>query len=211
MRYLFLYLGFVLPQTAAAQLIRHFEVGSYVLQTEPTVAHPAGLYTPDGQQLLVHDLSGRTETLTPLQVSSFRMAGRRFVTTGGFTARTGGNRGYVPQAFAEQLDSGQVMLLRYTNPAGTTSGVSQSGAFVYGGPSSSTVYLLRTGNKEAALTTVESNWSRRDPQLLAALRPYLAARPDLLQLLEAKRLAPKQLPIIIHALNSGQPLPGGVR
>ena len=66
------------------------------------------------------------------------------------------------------------------------------------------MYLLHPAST-FTVTPIQLGWSKNSPPFREALRPYLAARPDLLQLLDAKSLSPEQLPVLIHALNHNLP------
>jgi len=180
-------------------VFKNVELGSYVLRTSPQVRQQGGLYQQSSEKLLVRDLTGRNITLSPQEVSSFRINNRQFVSTGGFQLRGGFGNTYVTQAFAEQLDSGQVVLLRY-KPLPT--GAAGRGNIAYTDKAGAGVYLLRLATA-LAVTPVQADYS--EAAFRAALRPYLAARPDLLQLLDNKTLQTKNLPLIVYALNHNTP------
>ncbi|MVN74800.1 hypothetical protein GO988_00515 [Hymenobacter sp. HMF4947] len=201
MRSTLLFLSLVAPLASRAQVFKNVEVGSYVLSTTPQVRQQGGLFLRNSEQLVVRDLAGKTATLTPQQVSSFRLDNKQFVSTGGFQLRGGFGDAYVSQAFAEQVDSGQVVLLRYRSVA---SNAPSRGNLGYGQGSAGSVYLLRQATT-LVVTPIQASWTKGNRQFQAALRPYLASRPDLLQLLEARQLAPEQLPQVIHALNHNLP------
>lgn len=187
-----------LPQLAHAQLFKNVEIGSFVLSATPQLRQTAGLYLRNSEQLVVRDLAGKNTTFSPQQVRSFKIGQRQFVTTGGFKLS---GEGYVTQAFAEQLDSGQVVLLRYQvlpNNAATRGNIG------YDSEAGKSIYLLRSATA-STVTPIQAGWSRKSAAFQEALRPYLASRPDLLQLLATKSLAPKQLPLVIHALNQNLP------
>lgn len=204
MRFFLVSLGLALPQLVHAQVFKSMEVGSYVLSATPQVRRPGGLLLRSSEQLVVRDLAGKSTVYSPQQVSSFQLLQRQFVSTGGFQLLGGFGNRYVAQAFAEQLDSGQVVLLRYQLPASTAP---SRGNLGYDDGAGRSVYLLRPAST-FAVTPIQLGWSKNSPQFREALRPYLAARPDLLQLLDAKRLAPEQLPLLIHALNHNLPYSG---
>jgi len=189
----------LLPQLASGQVFKNVELGSYVLRASPQVRQQGGLYQQSSEKLLVRDLTGRNVAFTPQEVSSFRINNQQFVSTGGFQLRGGFGSTYVAQAFAEQLDSGQVVLLRY-QPLPT--GAASRGNVGYPSKIGAEVYLLRFANA-LTVTPVQTDYS--GSAFRAALRPYLAARPDLLQLLNTKQVQAKQLPLVIHALNHNQP------
>ena len=66
-------------------------------------------------------------------------------------------------------------------------------------------YLLRTA-ATADYTAVQSGvYSNGGKRFRDALKPFLATRPDLLHLLERKRIDAKNLPAVVRALNTNQP------
>ena len=201
MRLFILVASLLAPQLLPAQVFKNTEVGSYVLSATPLVRQQGGLYLRNSEQLVVRDLAGKTTTLTPQQVSSFRLANKQFVSTGGFQLRGGFGDAYVAQAFAEQVDSGQVVLLRYQSVA---SNAPSRGNIGYSAGLEGNVYLLHQA-ATLVVTPIQADWAKGSRRFQEALRPYLAARPDLLQLLTNKQLSPSQLPAIIHALNHNLP------
>jgi hypothetical protein len=201
MRYSVIFFALLAPQLAHAQLFKTVEVGSYVLTANPRVRQQGGLYLRDSEHLIVRDLAGKNTSFSPQQVSSFQIDKRKFVTAEGFQLHGGFGDKVVNQGFVEQLDSGQVVLLRYQAPPSNAATRGNIGYDVFEGQS---VYLLRFANAPT-VTPIQTVWSKKSPSFQNALRPYLAARPDLLQLLTANSLNPKQLPFIIHALNNNLP------
>lgn len=190
-----------LSQLAQAQVFKKVEVGSYVLSATPQVRQSAGLFLRNSEQLVVRDLAGQNVTLSPPQVRSFKIGERQFVTTGGFVLHSGAGERYVAQAFAEQLDSGQVVLLRYQT---LPDNAATRGNIGYDSDAGISIYLIKSAAVNT-ITPMQAGWSKKSTVFQAALRPYLATRPDLLKLLDAQALAPKQLPLIIHALNRNLP------
>ncbi|RZK28065.1 MAG: hypothetical protein EOO63_12070 [Hymenobacter sp.] len=170
-----------------------------MLSTSPQVRQQGGLYLQSSEKLLVRNLAGQNTSFSPRQVSSFRIDNRQFIATGGFKLQSGFGNTYVAQAFAEQLDSGQVVLLRY-QPVPT--GAAGRGNIGYSEDAASKVYLLRTAN---TLIVTPMQGRQAGAAFRAALLPYLVSRPDLTQLLETKKLENRHLPAIIHALNHNHP------
>lgn len=201
MRYPVIFFALLAPQLAHAQLFKTVEIGSYVLTANPQVRQQGGLYLRNSEQLVVRDLAGKNTSFSPQQVSSFQINKRKFVTTGGFQLHGGFGNKFVDQGFAEQLDSGQVVLLRYQAPP---SNAATRGNIGYDASEGQSVYLLRFANAPT-VTPIQAIWSKKSPSFQNALRPYLAARPDLLQLVTTNSLNPKQLPLLIHALNNNLP------
>ncbi len=194
-----------LPQLAHCQVFKNTEVGSYVLSASPQNRQTAGLYLRNSEQLIVRDLTGKNTTLSPRQVRIFRIGQRQFVTTGGFRLSSGTGGTYVAQAFAEQLDSGQVVLLRYQVPP---SDAATRGNIGYDSEADKSIYLLRSATA-TSVTPIQPGWSRKSATFQEALRPYLVSRPDLLRQLSANELVPNQLPFIVRALNQNLPYEAG--
>lgn len=201
MRFFTLLLALASTQLAHAQLFTATAVGSYVLRASPQVRQQGGLYLRSSDQLVVSDLAGKKTSFSPQQVSSFQIDKQRFVATAGFQLPSSFHNAYVTSAFAELLDSGQVVLLRYQTPPNTAA---TRGNIGYDNAAGQQVYLLRFASTPD-LTPIPASWSKKSTRYQAAIRPYLASRPDLIQLLEANRLAPKQLPFIIYLLNNNLP------
>jgi hypothetical protein len=151
------------------------------------------------EKLLVRDITGQNTSFSPRQVSSFRINNRQFVSTGGFRLHSGFGDTYVAQAFAEQLDSGQVVLLRYQP---VPKGAAGRGNIGYSENAASKVYLLRAAN---TLTVTPLQTGQSGAAFRAAIRPYLASRPDLTNLVEARKLETRDLPALVYALNHNQP------
>jgi hypothetical protein len=201
MRYPVILFALLYSQLAHAQLFKTVAIGSYVLSANPQVRQQGGLYLRNSEQLIVRDLAGKNTSFSPQQVSSFRIDKQQFVTTGGFQLHDGFGDRFVTQGFAEQLDSGQVVLLRYQ---ALPSSAATRGNIGYDTSAGQSVYLLRLANTPT-VTPIQAGWSKKSSSFQEALRPYLTSRPDLLQLLAANSLSPKQLPLIIHALNNNLP------
>lgn len=190
------------PHLSRAQLFgKGFETGSYVLREGPAGRQPGQLNLRNGTKLLLKTAAGKTRKLTPEQVQCFRIGPRAYVTAGDF--RLGG--AYVERAFVEQLDSGQVVLLRYEYSVGAPMAMGAGGGMSYGGSSNARALLLATPG-EARVTPVQGGYySGGGKAFREAVRPYLSTRPDLVQLLEQKRITDDNLPAVIHALNHHLP------
>jgi len=207
MRFIILTISLLAPYFLRAQVFKNVEIGSYVLSTAPTTRQQGGLYLRNSEQLVVRDLAGNTTTFTPQQVSSFQIKSKHFVSTGGFQLRGGFGNAYVAQAFAEQVDSGQVVLLHYQTQASNSLSRTNLG---YDRGAASSVFLLRPATS-LAVTAIQTNWAKGNRNFQEALRPYVVGRPDLLKLLEARQISPTQLPAVVRALNTGQPYANQLR
>lgn len=202
MRFFLLFAGLLLPQVLLAQF-NSFESGSYVLTNRPNIRHQCKLKLRSNDQLVVKDANGKNQKLTAYEVLSFRLGERRYIAAGGFQVGAGIGSDIVGRAFVEQLDSGQVVLLRYIYSTGGAPMAGVGGAMMYSGGSTRTLYLLRRGY---SLSPIPANsLSGGGKRFREALLPYLSARPDLVKLVDEKLVTDDDLPAIVHALNTGQP------
>ena len=199
--FLLLLLGTV-PRLSRAQLFgKGFETGSYVLREGPAGRQPGQLNLRNGTKLLLKTAEGKTQKLTPEQIQSFRLGPHTYVTAADFQVKGA----YVERAFVEQLDSGQVVLLQYAYSVGAPMAMGAGGGMSYGGSSNARAWLLaRPG--DARVTPAQGGYySGGGKQFREAVRPYLSTRPDLVQLLDEKRITEDNLPAVIHALNQHLP------
>ncbi|MGI4874211.1 MAG: hypothetical protein ACRYFX_23870 [Janthinobacterium lividum] len=202
---LLLTLALLLPQLGWAQILGFgspkFENGSYVLESDRTVRHPAQIRLLEDDRVVVKEGNENRRKLWPGDVYSLHIADRKYVKLEDF--RMG--RKQVEIAFVELVDSGRVVLMKYDYPVGSPSAMGANGTMMGGGSSNATAYLL-SGPAGAGPTVVpESNSKKSVQKFQETLRPYLAARPDLLQLLEQERITYKNLVAAIHALNTNSP------
>ncbi|MFD1470495.1 hypothetical protein ACFQ48_19875 [Hymenobacter caeli] len=203
MRLLFVFIGLLLPQVLWAQFFNSFEPGSYRLVNSPGVRHQGQLKLRGNDQLVVEDADGKKTRFAPQEVASFQMGGHKYVTAGNFTLGSGPFIKTVDLAFVERLDSGYVSLLRYTYPTGGAPMVGAGGAMVGGGGSTGVLYLLKWVQEADVSPIPSSGLLGGGKKFREALQRHLANRPDLTELLEAKRFTTDDLPGIVHALNTG--------
>ncbi|RZK16587.1 MAG: hypothetical protein EOO56_19635 [Hymenobacter sp.] len=200
--------GLLLPQVGRAQLLFNnpFQEGSYVLADSRTVRHAAELkLQQDGATLVVKTPRGKNLKLSPEEVASFYIGSQRYVPAGYFHVMGGLGGTDVEAVFAEQLDSGQVQLLRYDYSMNNGGSMGAGGLMTGGGTWHLSAYLLRRAT-EAGYTAVQSGaYSNAGKRFREALRPFLATRPDLLKLLDDNKVDIKNLPAVIHALNTNLP------
>lgn len=202
MRFFLILIGLAVFQLAWGQY-QSFGLGTYLLAGPAAVKQQAQLKLRTNAELWAKDLQGNKVKLTPEQVASFRIGSRKFVAAGGFDQGAGLSSTRVDRAFVEQLDSGQVVLLRYEYSSGGApmGGVDQVSA---GSGYNSVLYLLRNGLSLNPIPAGQNGGGRRFQE---ALQPYLRARPDLLKLLYDQRILAEDLPLLVRALNTGQPMP----
>lgn len=193
MRFLLLTLAFLLSHNSWAQLFGpSFEPGSYVLADSHTVRHEGLLRLPGGPRLTVKSTDGKTIKLKPEQVLSFRIGNLTYKTVRNFHVKSGLGGTDVEYGFVEQLDSGQVLLMRYDYIVGTgmNGGTSSVSAYLVSRPSDSFPVSMQ-GTKQ---------------RFIELIKPFLADRPDLMKLLEDKSFTYNDLPLIVRSINSGKPL-----
>ncbi|GAB3651568.1 hypothetical protein GCM10027594_26630 [Hymenobacter agri] len=202
--YLFFSSAFLLPAISRAQLFGRFENGSYVLNESRNTRQQGQLKLQSSQKLLVKAANGKTIKLTPEQVASFRIDTRKYVTVGNFHVR-GGLNADIAKGFAEQLDSGRVVLLNYTYSDGGAPIMGAGGMNYGGGNYESHAYLLNWPGESEVIPVQGSFYTGGGKQFREAVRPFLFSRPDLEKLLDDKLISSDDLPTVIHALNNNLP------
>ncbi|WP_375419349.1 hypothetical protein [uncultured Hymenobacter sp.] len=198
MRLIFIVIGWLLPQVLLAQF-NSFEPGSYVLHNSPTVRHQSSLKFQGGDEFMVKDANGNRRKLTVSEVSSFRIGPQKYIAVGRFAVGSGLRNSYVERAFVAQVDSGRVGLLFYEYDvyAGLTSFGASDKQIKH-------LYLLQ---KEFRMFPIPNHGSLDNKTFRAALSPHLQERPDMIKLLEEKRMCFNDMPLVVRALNTGQPMP----
>lgn len=205
MRYFFLFAGLLLPQLLKAQF-GSFDAGSYVLSAAPTVRHEGRLKLLGAYELATKDTDGKKITFVPAQISSFRIGSKKYVTVGGFQAKlgpVGGNT--VSQGFAEQLDSGRVVLMRFEYVVYGPSRVSATGTISNGSAFPYVLYLLRRSSEEQIVSLPATGITGGGEKFREALLPYLSTRADLVKLVNEHRVTTHNLAAVIRAFNTDQP------
>jgi len=173
--------GSLMSQFAQAQLFNKFELGSYVLANNPKLRLYGQLKLRDHSQLLVKDETSKTVKLIPTQVASFRIGSRKYMTTSGFNGNDGFGSVDSVKAFVEQLDSGQVMLLRYAYQQGVPMSTGAGGAMTGGGNLSASVYLLQWPGEEAATPAEGIAYIKGRQNFQESMRPFFMSlsRPEI--------------------------------
>ncbi|NML63777.1 hypothetical protein HHL22_01015 [Hymenobacter sp. RP-2-7] len=191
----------LLPLCAQAQSTA--EAGDYyILKENPGVKITTWFSYVSCNELLATSKYGKKYTLKAQYVTSLRWKQRSFLTVSGFEIRKVLTKAIVDYGFAEVLDTGRVTLLRYDYAVGIPL-VLPIGSRILAGSYQDPryVYLLRDSTGTAAIPV----FAHHAREQRAALRPYVASRPDLVAALESKRFNENSLPAIIRSLNSGQP------
>jgi hypothetical protein len=197
----------LLPILLFSHLVRaqfnSFEPGSYVLTATPTQRLEGPLKLRGCTELVLKKPNSKTTVLKPEDVQSFRLGSKKYVTAGGFPVDKGLGGDTISQAFVEQLDSGQVVLMRlnYIIDGSMMAG----GGGQLGGSASYTLYLLRRGGEQTIVPLPASGLSNGGQKFRDTLMPYLTTRPDLAKLVANKLVNTDNLLVMIRALNIGQP------
>ena len=196
------------PQLSQAQLLFNnpFQEGSYVLADSRTVRHAGELtLQQNGATLVVKSLHGKNLKLGPEQVASFRIGNQHYVPAGNFHVMGGLGGADIEDIFAEQLDSGQVQLLRYDYAIQNAGSMGAGGMMMGGGSWNLSAFLLRAAGQSAYTAVQSGAYSNAGKRFREAVQPFFAARPDLVKLLDEKRIDATNLPAAIYALNRNQP------
>lgn len=183
-----------------------FENGSYVLNDSRNLRQQGQLKLQSGSKLLVKTADGKTIKLKPEQIHSFRISNRKYVTASNFHVKGGLGGTDADNVFVEQLDSGQVVLLTYEYSIGAGAPMmGAGGGMSYGGSSELSTYLLSRPGESRVTAAQGSFYTGGGKQFREAVRPYLSSRPDLVKLLDEKRISSDNLEAVIQALNHNQP------
>ena len=163
MKLLVLTLISLFPLCSKAQtLTRGFENGYYILADEPTVRHTGQMrIEPFGPSLRVQK-EGKlmNQKFKPEQLLACGTAQVKYVTAKDFLS----GRAHIDADFAQQLDSGQVVLLNHFRVSGGGGGIS--------------LFLVRRSS-ETAVTVLDAYKNQYREQVL----PFIGSRPDLVQLM----------------------------
>ncbi|TGD79909.1 hypothetical protein [Hymenobacter wooponensis] len=196
--------GLLFSRATIAQIqpFNTYKSGSYVLLNDRTHRIDGQLKLKSSTLLLVKDDKGKSTKLAPESVHSFRIENRAYTVACDFEVRQGLYDSVVEQAFVEQLDSGQVILMRYAFTTGAPT--MNAGGVMTGGQSQNEVYLLRWARGTSVLAIQGSWFTGGGARFREALLPYISQRPDLVQLIENRSITTHELPKLIRALNTGQ-------
>jgi hypothetical protein len=174
----------------------------YILKENPGVKVTTWFSYLGSGALLATSRNGKKYTLKAQHVTSVHWKQRSFLTVSSFEIRNVLNKATVDYGFAEVLDTGRVMLLRYDYVASVPMILpTGAGLFVGGYSDSRYIYFLRDSTGTVAMPA----FAHHSREQRAALQPYVASRPDLVAALESKQFNENSLPAIIRSLNSGQP------
>ena len=175
----------LIPLCGKAQtLTKGFENGYYILADEPTVRHTGKMrIEPFGPSLRVQK-EGKlmNQVFKPAQLVACGTDQVKYVIAKDFLS----GRARIDADFAQQLDSGQVVLLHHSRASAAGGGVS--------------IFLVHRST-ETAVTVLDAFRNQYREQIL----PFITSRPDLVQLVQEKKFKYDDLYALIHAFNTGQP------
>lgn len=207
MRTILLATCLALPFAGQAQSLYQFsafEPGCYVPKGSKTDCQPAQLKIQYGRRLVVKTATGDTLRLLPAQVSSFRMGHHQFTTAQRFKLVGAPSGKEIGPSFVEQLDSGRVLLLRYSYDVVTPVPASKRN-IALNVSSVTNAYLLHRPGGGPYTPVQNPRLGHGVPTLYDAAKPYFTSRPDLLKALADARTTIDHLPALVRALNSGEP------
>ncbi|NVO32906.1 hypothetical protein [Hymenobacter lapidiphilus] len=180
------------------------EPGYYILTDNRIRQYPARLKVY-ASQLVAKDEQGKVSKWKPEEVYYVRTAKQRFIALQDFSIKN--TFGYLEikrPVFVQLLDSGTFCLMRYDN------------GYLHDGSRLPALLLARTGAEERPLTIPYDASSGIGKHLGAgkkfreALAPYVTTRPDLLQLLDEKKISIDNLAFFVRAINTGRPFDGPI-
>lgn len=176
----------LVPLCGKAQTLhKGFTEGYYVLVDEPTVRHVGTMrIEPFGPSLRVkQDGKLMNQVYKPAQVLFCGTGQTKYVVAKDFKSGSA----HIDADFAQQLDSGQVVLLWHSRASAGGGGFD--------------TYLVRRST-DTALTRLLLYRNEYKEKLL----PFLESRPDLVQLLQQKDFKLDYVYALVHALNTGKPV-----
>jgi hypothetical protein len=209
--------GLLLPQLRFAQLFgdgafqegsfaeqfdsgqfNRFAVGSYVLRNQPSVRHYGQLKLRNGRKLVVKTIAGKTRRIKARKALSYSIGQHRYSVINQLQFYIGSHLDLVSEkaAYAQVLDSGKVVLLRYDHLFNT--GIDW--LFLYRYPTS--VYLVRD-QPDSAFAAIGDTFDKVYFQ--QHVRQFLVTRADLVNMLDAGLITYQNFPSAIHALNQNLP------
>ena len=158
-----------------------------------------------GSQLAVKYADGDIAKLTPEQVASFQIGSQHYVTASGFHVIGGIGGVDVDLAFVEQLDSGQLVLMRYVYTIASPMTMNAGGGMTANGSTGLRTYLLSTPTIPGVVAAQAGAYSSGGKKFREAVRPYFNGRPDLQKQLADKRITAENLPDAVRAFNTNSP------
>jgi hypothetical protein len=172
-----------------------FQSGSFRLKSSPEIQREGFLREGSGNLVVKQTMKGPTVKYPWEEVLSYRLGMSRYIRMSGFLIKSpsGWGEQIADNAFVQLLDSGTVSLMRYENKS--MGNQLQPPA----------IYLLkRTSEKDATAIPYRVLDGAGKP-FWEALAPYVTERPDLVSVLNSKKVTVFSLQAFIHAFNTRQP------
>jgi hypothetical protein len=173
----------------------------YILNANPQVVY-AGKIKVRNKELIVKNSQGKDLKYKADEVYWAKADTIRYVAATNFSIEGFlGPSTQTNKSFVEIIDSGKVSLYCYKYSAAFY-GSGYAGS-TPGGAASVSTFMLHDA-ADNSITTLRASKGQRFRETVA---PFVAARPDLLQLLEDGRITINNMPLLLHALNYGEPFP----
>ncbi|HEX8327028.1 MAG TPA: hypothetical protein VF629_05775 [Hymenobacter sp.] len=179
----------VVPHVVRAQL--DFRSGTFQLKSSPETQRTGLLRL--GSNLVVKQMQNGPAVKYPLEeVLTYHLGLRHYVRASSFLMRSpsGWTHEIANNTFVELLDTGSVSLMRYE---------------YVGQTSDKPIYLLQRVGEARATAIPYNAFDGAGQAFYDALAPYVAARPDLLAVMQNKKVTIYSLHTFIHALNRKVP------
>lgn len=205
MRFSLLFATLLLPHLLLAQLAppKISGAGYYTLPTTGKVFTNGLSFVPYETAVVVKDSPDKKVKFTPSQVSSFTIGKRKFVAINNIVLKEK-YRGIPQSLFAEQLDSGQLVLHKlHLMSYGGYGGMAGSSS-----PNSLAILYLLRASSESDYTLIPADKMGGKKDIQEKLSSYFTARPDLINVLQTKgptSVITDNLPAIVQAFNTEKP------
>jgi hypothetical protein len=165
----------------------------YILNANPQVVYAGKIKVRD-KELIVKNSQGKDLKYKPDEIYWAKADTIRYVAANNFAIKSGfGSFIQASKLFVEIVDSGQVSLYRYN--------------YSYPGTTNLITFMLHDAATNSITTLPVSVYTGKGQRFRETVAPFVAARPDLLQLLEDGRITIDNLPLLLHALNYSEPFP----
>lgn len=195
MRFMLIIGALIVPHLVVAQSApKDFSAGTYILNDGHNTRQQSQLKLRGYNKLLVKAADGKVVKYTPAQISAFWLNGQQYITVGHFI----GTDVELESAFVALVDSGRVMLTRFNYEA--PKGIERLGLVP-----DTHVFLLKNAQDSRPTRVEHGIFLPGGKVFIAAVRPYIASRPDLVKLLDENIITFNNLPAAIHALNTNTP------
>ncbi|GGG47353.1 hypothetical protein [Hymenobacter glacieicola] len=199
----FLFAALLISTSTSAQAQFDFEPGSYILENNAHVRH-VGFLKVGNKNLRVKAEAGRILAYPWAEVRSYRIGNSRYVKASGFTIKTTLAERIADHEFVQLLDSGAVSLMRYEYEFnGGTPGF--GGAPGLGPSRRPSIYLLQRAGETGTSDIPYNMLDGAGKKFREAVSSFVGSRPDLVKVVEAKKVTIYNLETFIHAFNNHEP------